>query len=197
MLTNALIVIAAYLIGSLSSAVIVSKLFRLPDPRTHGSNNPGATNVLRLGGKLPAALTLVGDMLKGLLPVLAAVQLELSAIVVTLVALAAFAGHLFPLFFHFRGGKGVATALGGLIGANPVIGLLAIATWLAVCLLVRMSSAAALATFVLVPIYLSTQGQNVLATGFAVIAVCLFVTHRSNLRRIVAGSEPRVGSKSR
>ncbi len=193
-LTHILYVLAAYLIGSLSSAVIVCRLFSLPDPREHGSNNPGATNVLRLGGKKPAALTLVGDMLKGLLPAMLTVALGAPPIIVTLVALAAFAGHLFPVFFNFRGGKGVATALGALLGAAWVPGVLAIVTWLAVCLLCRISSVAALATFTLVPLYLYAQGQKTQAMGFIVIAVLLFFTHRSNLKRLLQGVEPRVGS---
>jgi len=131
--------------------------------------------VLRLGGKLPAALTLVSDMLKGLLPVVLAAYINRADHVLALVAIAAFAGHLFPLFFQFRGGKGVATALGALIGASPVIGLLAIATWLAVCLLSRISSVAALTTFTFVPVYLYTQGQTAMAVSFTLIAVFLVV----------------------
>lgn len=195
MLISLLLVIAAYLFGSLSSAVVVSKLFSLPDPRLHGSKNPGATNVLRLGGKLPAALTLLGDMLKGVIPVIIARYLQLDPLPLALVALAAFLGHLFPLFFHFRGGKGVATALGALLGATPTIGGLALVTWLAVCLLSRISSLAALVTFTLVPIYLYTQGHSTLAMGFAVIAICLYVTHRSNLSRLLSGTEPKLGSR--
>jgi len=194
-LIDILLILAAYSFGSLSSAVLVCRLFRLPDPRSAGSNNPGATNVLRLGGKLPAALALIGDMLKGLLPVLLALYLDRQANIVALVAIAAFAGHLLPVFFNFRGGKGVATALGALLGATPTIGFLAIATWLAVCLLCRISSVAALATFSLVPVYLYTQGYTVLSLGFGFIAAALFVTHRSNISRLFAGTEPRVGQR--
>jgi len=172
MLTNILIIVAAYLFGSLSSAVIVCRLFSLPDPRTHGSNNPGATNVLRLGGKLPAALTLVGDMLKGLLPVVLANYLGRQPEVLALVAIAAFAGHIFPLFFQFKGGKGVATALGALIGAMPIVGLLAIATWLAVCLLSRISSVAALTTFTLTTAATLAVCETAASPNLAYVEIC-------------------------
>jgi len=188
--------LAAYLTGSISSAVLVCRLMRLPDPRSHGSSNPGATNVLRIGGKWPAALTLLGDMLKGLLPALATSILGQPEWLVALVVIAACAGHVFPIFFGFRGGKGVATALGALLGAAPVAGLLALATWLAICLVLRISSVAALGTFSLVPLYLLTQGHTALAAGFSVITVLLFVTHRANLARLRAGTEPRLNQKS-
>lgn len=191
-----LIILGAYLIGSVSAAIIVCKSLNLPDPRDSGSNNPGATNVLRIGGKLPALLTLAGDMFKGLLPVATATYLKLPDSVIALVALAAFLGHLFPVFFQFKGGKGVATALGALIGATPITGLLAVATWLATCLVFRISSLAALVTFSAVPLFLLMRGQGALATGFAAIAVLLFYTHRSNIARIRKGEEPRVGKSA-
>lgn len=189
-------ILGAYLIGSVSTAILVCKALRLPDPRTSGSNNPGATNVLRIGGRSAAAMTLAGDMLKGLAPVLSVRALDASPGIVAAVALAAFAGHLFPIFFQFRGGKGVATALGALFGASPISGLLAIATWLAISLLSRVSSVAALATFTLVPVFLYIQGQPRLAAGFCTIGVLLFFTHRKNLQRLRAGTEPKIGAKS-
>lgn len=190
-----LFLLAAYLVGSVSSAIIVCRTLGLPDPRQHGSNNPGATNVLRIGGKGAAAMTLAGDMLKGLLPTLIATWAGFQPIVIAGVAVAAFAGHLFPVFFQFRGGKGVATALGALLGAAPVAGLLALASWLAFSLAFRISSVAALCSFVLVPLFLLIKGQHYLAAGFTVIAVMLFFTHRSNLARLRAGTEPRLGQK--
>lgn len=191
-----ILILGAYLIGSVSSAIIVCRLFGLPDPREQGSGNPGATNVLRLGGKVPAALTLVGDMLKGLVPAAIATGLTgASPSVVALTVIAAFLGHLFPVFFGFRGGKGVATALGGLIGASWLSGLIAIAFWLAFSLLTRISSAAALATFTCVPIVLWINGYIALAIAFTVIALMLFFTHRTNISRLLAGTEPRIGQK--
>ena len=124
------LIISAYLLGSISTAVLASKLFNFPDPRSNGSNNPGTTNVLRLGGKIPAAFTLLGDVLKGLVPVIIAKSFGLSDLWIVLVAIAACAGHLFPLYYGFKGGKGVATAMGIFIGLNPIIGLAVLATWL-------------------------------------------------------------------
>jgi len=185
--------IAAYLLGSLSTAVIVCRLMGLDDPRTVGSGNPGATNVLRVGGKLPAALTLLGDALKGFLPVIIIAMLSDHAPTIALVALAAFLGHLYPVFFEFKGGKGVATALGGLLGLDAGIGALALLTWLAVSLTFRISSLAALVTFLLVPTYLLINGQRVFALAFVVIAVFLFIGHRENIQRILAGTESKIG----
>lgn len=185
--------LAAYLLGSLSAAIIVSRALRLPDPRTTGSGNPGTTNVLRTGGKGAAALTLLGDALKGFAPVFVTGLLTDHAPTIALVAVAAFIGHLYPVFFQFRGGKGVATALGGLLGLAPGVGLLAVATWLAVCLTFRMSSLAALITFLLAPAYLLLAGERVGAVAYLVIALFLFYSHRSNIRRILAGNEARIG----
>jgi len=194
-LIGIIMVAGGYLLGSVSAAIIVCRLFGLPDPRSSGSNNPGATNVLRMGGKFPALVTLAGDMLKGLIPVGIASWINLPPLYLTLVALAAVLGHLFPLFFQFRGGKGVATALGAVIGASPLTGALALATWLTVCLITRISSLSALITFVLVPVYFLIRGQSVVAIGFALVAVLLFYTHRTNLVRLRRGEEPRLGSQ--
>ena len=185
----------AYLAGSLSTAVVVCRLAGLPDPRTEGSKNPGATNVLRLGGKVPAAMTLLGDALKGLLPVLLARLVLDHPPSVALVALAAFLGHLYPVFFEFRGGKGVATALGALLGVDVGVGALALATWLAVSLTFRRSSLAALATFALVPAFLLIEGLRVHAVLFVGVAALLFYTHRANIARLVAGTEPLIGKR--
>jgi len=185
----------AYLIGSISTAVIVCRLMGLPDPRTTGSNNPGATNVLRVGGRLPAALTLLGDGLKGFLPVQLAVLTLQHPPSIALVAFAAFLGHLYPVFFDFRGGKGVATALGALLGVSLSVGSLALVVWLAVSLTLRRSSLAALVTFVLVPLFLLFNGWPTYALVFVAITALLFYTHRENLRRLIGGTEPVIGKR--
>jgi glycerol-3-phosphate acyltransferase PlsY len=167
----------------------------LDDPRTAGSGNPGATNVLRLGGKLPAALTLFGDALKGFIPVVVTALFTNHAPTIGIAALAAFLGHLYPVFFNFEGGKGVATALGATLGIDPSVGALALLTWLAVCLTFKRSSLAALVTFVLVPAYFLFENQQVYALLFVIIGVFLFYTHRSNLQRLLDGSEPTIGNK--
>ncbi len=198
-LTALLLVIAAYLVGSLSAAILVCKLMGLPDPRTEGSKNPGATNVLRLGGKRAALLTLLGDMLKGLLPVALAVQLDSSEPTIGLTLLAAFLGHLYPLFFGFQGGKGVATALGGLIGLHWSIGLATIATWLLVAALFRYSSLAALSAILLAPLYVWSlfplAEPTTLTTAMALITVMLYWRHRSNIENLLAGREDKIGTK--
>ncbi len=183
----------AYLIGSISTAILICRLMGLPDPRTTGSGNPGATNVLRVGGKLPAALTLLGDALKGLIPVVVTALVLPHPPTIAVVAMAAFLGHLYPVFFDFRGGKGVATAFGALFGLSLQVGLLAVVTWLAICLAFRMSSGAALITYTFVPLYLWTGGHPAFALTFVVIAGFLFYTHRSNIQRILAGTEPKLG----
>lgn len=170
----------------------------LDDPRQSGSNNPGATNVLRIGGKKAAAITLLGDMLKGLLPVLLATTLQDSPIVTALTALAAFLGHLFPVFFGFRGGKGVATAIGAAFGLSLVCGLLVATTWLAASLVFRISSLAALTAFALAPLYLwVVTGLASYALTMTVITALLFWRHKANIQRILKGTEPRIGEKKK
>lgn len=188
----------AYLMGSLSTAVIVSKLFGLPDPRQEGSKNPGATNVLRLGGKKAAAITLIGDALKGLIPVLIARHLEVPLEMLAAVGLAAFLGHLFPIFFGFRGGKGVATALGVLSGFSIWVGLAVLATWLLMAFLFRISSLAALMAAALSPLYLwLILHSEVLAGAALAMALLLISRHRGNIERLLKGQESRIGSKKR
>lgn len=194
-LTAAIAATLAYLLGSVSAAILVCRLRGLPDPRTTGSGNPGATNVLRVGGKSAAALTLLGDALKGVIPVLIARLIGLDASIVSLVAIAAFLGHLYPVFFDFQGGKGVATALGALLAINPTAGLLALLIWLAVSLAFRRSSLAALVTFALVPVLLVMEAAPVAATAFVMIAFGLFYTHRGNIQRLINGTEPKIGDK--
>ncbi len=195
LLTAAVSATLAYLAGSLSAAIITCRLLGLPDPRGEGSGNPGATNVLRLGGKKAAAITLLGDALKGYLPVLLTSAIIGDAPTVALVALAAFLGHLRPVFFNFRGGKGVATAFGALLGMAPGTGFLAILSWLAIALVFRRSSLAALVTFALVPIYLLAVGKDTYALAFLIIGVLLFCTHRSNIQRLRDGTEPMIGKR--
>lgn len=198
-MTELSLIAAAYLIGSLSFAVIVSRAMGLPDPRTFGSGNPGATNVLRTGRKAAAVLTLLGDALKGWVVVALAgalvPRLGLPGWVVLLCALAVFVGHLFPIFFRFQGGKGVATALGVLVGLNPWLGLACLATWLGVAALFRISSLAALTAALLSPFYaVLLTGWGGTAITVLVIALLLIYRHRSNLAKLVSGQEARIGA---
>ena len=199
MTTFALAVIA-YLIGSISFAVVTSRAFRLPDPRTYGSHNPGATNVLRSGKKAAAALTLLGDALKGWVAVVIAATFADSASVElakALAALAAVLGHMYPVFHRFRGGKGVATALGVLFALNLYVALGTAATWLIIVFFFRISSLAALVSALFAPFFtllLYNAGHPYFAS-VAIIAVLLVWRHRSNIRNLLAGTEGRLGSK--
>ena len=191
-------VIAAYLLGSISFAVITSKLFGLADPRTYGSGNPGATNVLRSGKKAAAALTLFGDAAKGWLAVFLAMLFALSDVQIALVALAVFLGHLFPVFLRFKGGKGVATALGVLLALNVWLGLGGLATWLLIAAVFRLSSLSALVAAATTPVYAVLLGlprEWVLASG--IMSLLLIWRHKSNIQNLLAGKEARIGkSKS-
>jgi len=201
----ALATVAAYLMGSLSFAVIVSRAMGLNDPRSYGSKNPGATNVLRSGNKLAAVLTLVLDAFKGWLPV-ALVQTwggthGLEAGSVALVGLAAFLGHLYPVFFRFVGGKGVATALGVVLAVNPVLGLATGVTWILIAYFFRYSSLAALVSAVFVPVYyLMADGvfwraDNGIALALVIVSGLLIWRHGENLSRLVKGTESKIGKK--
>ncbi|CAE6717798.1 glycerol-3-phosphate 1-O-acyltransferase PlsY [Candidatus Nitrotoga fabula] len=196
---NLLFIVAAYLLGSVSFAVIVSRLFALPDPRSYGSQNPGATNVMRTGNKWAAILTLLGDAAKGALAVWLAGKFapDGSLLLVAAVALAVFLGHLFPLFLHFKGGKGVATALGVLLALNIWLGLAAMATWLLVALVFRLSSLAALVAAVAVPVYsvvLALPSEYVLLS--LAMSLLLIWRHKSNIRNLLSGKESRFTRKS-
>ncbi|MEE9492725.1 MAG: glycerol-3-phosphate 1-O-acyltransferase PlsY [Gammaproteobacteria bacterium] len=194
MLIQSLLILAGYLFGSLSSAIIICRLLGLPDPRNEGSGNPGTTNVLRLGGKKAAAATLAGDMLKGLVPVILARWLGADLTTQSLVAVAAFLGHLYPLFFGFKGGKGVATALGVLLGLHWPVGLMTITTWLLVAFLSKISSLAALIAIFLTPAYLwFTLHQPVPVICMTFMAALLFWRHRSNIGKLWRGEESRIG----
>ena len=197
-LLAALAAALAYLVGSVSAAILVCRAAGLPDPRTEGSGNPGATNVLRVGGKGPAALTLLGDAAKGFVPVLLAgwvLDGPGEARIVALVALAAFLGHVYPVFFDFRGGKGVATALGALVALNGTAGALALLVWLAASLAFRRSSLAALVAFALAPVFLAMENARAGAVAFVVIGAFVAYTHRANIARLLAGTEPVIGRR--
>lgn len=200
-MTTLLFIAVAYLLGSLSFAVIVSRAMGLPDPRSFGSGNPGATNVLRTGRKTAAALTLLGDALKGWVAVVLAralaPQFGLPDSIELLCALAVFIGHLFPVFFRFQGGKGVATAFGVLAGLGPWLGLACLATWLFTAKAFRISSLAALATALLAPVYTwLLMGSGDTAVAVLAIALLLVYRHKSNLINLVNGEEGRIGTRS-
>jgi glycerol-3-phosphate acyltransferase PlsY len=193
MLPAILLVIGAYLVGSISSAIIVCRAMGLPDPRTQGSNNPGATNVLRIGGKKAAAVTLFGDWLKGLLPLLAGHALGVSTTTMALAGLGAFFGHLYPVFFGFRGGKGVATALGVQFGLSLPLGLAVGGLWLFMAYVVKISSLSALVSMALAPLVLWWLWPDPWLLGMQIIiTLTLFWRHRSNIRNLLEGKEGRI-----
>lgn len=198
----ALLLIAAYLIGSISFAVVVSRVFGMADPRTYGSGNPGATNVLRSGNKLAAALTLAGDAFKGWLAVVLATAIApaagLDALAVPAAALAAFLGHLFPIFLRFKGGKGVATAAGVLLGASGWLGLAVFGVWLGVAFTLRYSSLAALCAALASPALALAFGlDNNWIISISLMSALLLWRHKDNIKRLVAGQESRIGSKKK
>jgi glycerol-3-phosphate acyltransferase PlsY len=196
MLSAATLVIAAYLLGSVSSAIIVCRLMGLPDPRTQGSNNPGATNVLRIGGKKAAAITLLGDSLKGLIPMVAGHLLGVGPEGLAAIGLAAFLGHLFPVFFGFQGGKGVATALGVQLGLWWPIGLTVAALWLFVAKVLKVSSLSALISMGLAPIVVAVFWPDPALIGMQlVVSGILFWRHRSNIRNLIEGTEGKISSR--
>ena len=184
----------AYLLGSVSSAVVIARILGMSDPRDVGSRNPGATNILRYGGKTAAILTLAGDILKGVAAVLIARALTADAVIVTLTGFAAFLGHLYPVFFGFRGGKGVATALGVWLALNPWVGLALIATWVLVAVLFRYSSLAALMASLAAPLYVAwlSPGTPYLVTMIVMSAI-LIIRHYSNIRKLITGKEGKIG----
>lgn len=200
-LATAVAIGGAYLLGSVSFAVVISRLFGLADPRSYGSGNPGATNVLRSGSKLAAALTLLGDAAKGAVAVLLVrafgTAFGVAELGAALAGLAAFAGHLYPVFFGFQGGKGVATFLGVLLALNPAAGLVACGTWLAVALALRYSSAASLsAALVAPPALLFLAGGAATSAVIAAMSLLLVIRHRQNLANLWAGKERRIGEKA-
>ena len=189
------LLIASYFIGSISSAVIICKALGLPDPRTQGSKNPGATNVLRLGGKKIAAFVLTFDGLKGATPVIIGHYLEFGLTQLTLIILCAFLGHIFPVFFRFRGGKGVATYLGGLIAINLLVGLIFSVIWLLVAKVLKTSSLAALIATALSPLYFYLIVGNLKSTLIiGLISLLIFYTHRDNIKRLINKDEDVIQS---
>lgn len=200
MMMTLVFVVGAYLLGSVSFAVLMSKAFGLADPRTYGSGNPGATNVLRSGKKAAAALTLLGDAAKGWLAVFAAIKLAphdgQGLLMVALVSLAVFLGHVFPVFLKFKGGKGVATALGVLLGLSGWMGLAVFATWLLVAVIFRYSSLAALVAAVGAPIYaMVLHLRPELVFAVAIMSLLLIWRHKSNIQNLLTGKESKIGKK--
>ena len=199
-----LLIPLAYLIGSVSFAVVVSKCMNLPDPHSYGSGNPGATNVLRTGNKLAAGLTFLGDALKGFLAVILArailgdpsANVYLDSWILCGVVIAVFLGHVFPIFHGFKGGKGVATACGILFGVNAILGIATLSTWIIVAVFLRYSSLAALAAAVFGPIYFVFL-FGLQPVGLALVAVSLLLIwrHRGNIQNLMSGTESRIGSK--
>ena len=187
----------AYFVGSISSAIVLCRLAGLPDPRSQGSGNPGATNVLRFGGRSLAAKVLIGDMLKGLLPVLFAYWVDGTTSVLAAVALCAFLGHLYPVFFDFRCGKGVATAFGVILGIMWPVALALLVTWIVIAALSKISSLGALVAAIAAPFYawyISEHNQYVILTG--IISILLIWRHRSNIQQLLAGTEDKINSSS-
>jgi glycerol-3-phosphate acyltransferase PlsY len=195
LLITVLLVVLGYLAGSISTAILVCRVMGLPDPRSEGSRNPGATNVLRFGGKKAAAITLAGDFLKGLLPVLLARWAGVEEMGLALTALAAFLGHLYPVFFGFEGGKGVATAFGAILGLSWPVALVALAIWLLMAFVVKISSLSALTAAAVTPVcswwFDSPVAQNVV---ILVMVLLLVWRHRSNIRNLLAGAEDKIGT---
>jgi glycerol-3-phosphate acyltransferase PlsY len=197
MIIDILLVLGGYLFGSISTAILTCRLMGLPDPRIEGSGNPGATNVLRLGGKKAAFLTLSGDMLKGLVPVLIAQALHASPLIQSATALAAFLGHLYPVFFGFRGGKGVATALGVAFGLYWPAGLGVAGIWLLMAFLFRISSLSALTAMLLAPAFFWLLKPEPAFIGvMIVITLMLFWRHRTNIRDLLNGTEGKLELRS-
>ncbi len=191
-LLQILLIFLAYLLGSFSSAITLSRIMGFPDPRSGGSNNPGATNVLRLAGKKAAALTLIGDVLKGLIPVLIAALLLENKLYVALAGFSAFLGHCFPLYYRFTGGKGVATAIGVLVAFDWPVGLVVVAIWLIVAKATSLSALAALIAFTCMPfIYYIWRGDLTVTIVLALMTLILIARHHQNIARLLSGREDK------
>lgn len=191
-----IMIIVSYLLGSINSAVMLAKIMGLPSPYTVGSGNPGATNMMRIGGKKAAALTLFFDALKGLIPVVIANMLGLSVFEIGVVALAAIIGHMYPLYFGFRGGKGVATLIGVMLGFNLWVGLIFIALWLVVAKLSKISSLSALTALLLTTLFIMFSYGFIDALPFTLMTILIFYRHHANIQRILNGTESKIGKKA-
>ncbi|CAH0538576.1 glycerol-3-phosphate 1-O-acyltransferase PlsY [Vibrio marisflavi] len=190
------IIIFAYLLGSISSAVLICRLLKLPDPRDSGSNNPGATNVLRIGGKKAAIAVLLCDMLKGTIPVWGSYYLGVDSVMLGVIAIAACLGHMYPIFFHFKGGKGVATALGSVAPIGLGLTGLIVATWLTIVVIFRYSSLAAIITVLLTPLY-TWMIKPQFTLPVAMLCCLIVLRHHQNIRRLFEGTEPKIGDKEK
>ena len=192
MISVIIFAVIAYLIGSLSSAIIVCKFLNLPDPRTQGSMNPGTTNVLRIGGKTPAIITLAGDILKGFLPVFIAHSIAIDGLFLGLIAIAALLGHVYPIFFKFQGGKGVATAAGAILALSPIAGISTIIVWVLVAAIFKYSSLAALLAAIAAPIFMLLFGNGEYLLPAIMITIIIIWQHRDNIQRLKSGSENKI-----
>ncbi len=199
-LTLPALVVMAYLMGSISFAIVISKLFGLQDPRKFGSGNPGATNVLRTGNKTAAALTLLGDAAKGWFAVWIAMRMDVDQATIALVAFAVFIGHLYPIFLKFKGGKGVATALGVLFAVQPWLALATIVTWVLIAVFFKYSSLAAIVAAIFAPLYyvfgsgIAWKSSAPIGVAIAAITLFLLYRHRANISRLIKGTEPKIGT---
>ncbi len=196
MVLTPIMIVAAYLLGSISSAVLVCRLKGLPDPRGKGSGNPGATNVLRIGGTWAAAMVFFFDMLKGALPTYTAYLMGIDAIWLGVIAIAACLGHIYPIFFGFKGGKGVATALGAMAPIGEGLALCLMGTWLLVVLLTRYSSLAALVTALLAPVYTWWLDDR-FTLPVAMLSTLIIIRHKDNIRRLLKGEESKMSRSQR
>ncbi len=192
MILDTILIVFGYLMGSTSAAIIVCRVMSLPDPRTEGSNNPGATNVLRIGGKKPAAITLVGDFLKGLIPVSLAIGLGASDSIIALTGIAALLGHLFPLFFGFQGGKGVATGLGVLLGFSWLVAAYVALTWLIVAKVFRISSLSALVATLFTPLFVWFLSSVTFFIASIIMSTLVLYRHTDNIKRLLKGKEGEI-----
>ncbi|MFV9984275.1 MAG: glycerol-3-phosphate 1-O-acyltransferase PlsY [Francisella endosymbiont of Hyalomma asiaticum] len=194
---NFSILIFAYLLGSINSAIIVCYIFRLSSPRSVGSGNPGTTNVFRIGGKVPAVITLIFDILKGLASVVIAKVLTNNEFITACTALYAVLGHIFPIFFGFKGGKGVATLIGTLFGFSWILGLIFVITWLCVAVVTRYSSLSALVAIVIASFSLVFTSNLQIAALFILITIVILVKHGGNIQRLISGQESKIGYKAK
>ncbi|MCG8378185.1 MAG: glycerol-3-phosphate 1-O-acyltransferase PlsY [Proteobacteria bacterium] len=196
MIIAGILILLAYLLGSIASAVLVCRIFNLSDPRSEGSGNPGATNVMRLHGKKAAILTLTGDVLKGFIPVFIALLLNQPPLIVALCGLAAFSGHLFPVFFKFKGGKGVATLIGVLFASQWQLGLAYVVSWLIMAFIFRYSSLAALTAAFLTPVFswFLLHELNYLICHVIMMGLLIW-RHQSNIQNLISGKEDKIGQK--